>query len=83
MLGFACRLAAKLLSAAANVPLTAHLDEATAVSDVVFILLGDGGWDVKLVGRYKDMLHRDGALWRFHHRAATFVTEPPPGKEPT
>ena len=58
-------------------------DEATAVSDVVFILLGDGGWDIKLVGRYNDVLHRDGALWRFHRRAATFVTEPPPGKEPT
>jgi hypothetical protein len=58
-------------------------DEATAVSDVVFILLGDGGWGIKLVGRYNDVLHRDGALWRFHHRAATFVTEPLPAKETT
>ena len=60
---------------------TWSVDEATAVSDVVFILLGDGGWDIKLVGRYSDVLHRDGALWRFHRRAATFVTEPPPAKE--
>ncbi len=50
-------------------------DEATAVSDVVFILLGNEGWDIKLVGRYSDVLHRDGASWRFHHRAATFTTE--------
>ena len=56
-------------------------DEATAVSDVVFMLLGDSGWDIKLVGRYDDVLHRDGATWRFHHRAATFVTEQPPRKE--
>lgn len=52
-------------------------DEATAVSDVVFILLGDAGWEIKLVGRYDDVLHRDGSSWRFHRRAATFVTEPP------
>jgi ketosteroid isomerase-like protein len=56
-------------------------DEATAVSDVVFLLLGKTGWEVKLVGRYNDVLHRDGAAWRFHHRAATFVTGQPPGKE--
>jgi uncharacterized protein (TIGR02246 family) len=56
-------------------------EEATAVSDVVFILLGDDGWDVQLVGRYDDVLHRDGALWYFYHRAATFVTAPPPRKE--
>jgi len=52
-------------------------DEASAVSDVIFLLMGDGGWEVKLVGRYNDVLHRDGPSWRFHHRAATFVTEPP------
>ena len=56
-------------------------DEARAVSDVVFVLLGEEGWDIQLVGRYNDVLHRDGALWRFHHRAATFVTGPPPRKE--
>ena len=56
-------------------------DEATSASDVVFILLGDSGWEIKLVGRYDDVLHREGASWRFHRRAATFVTEPPPGKE--
>jgi hypothetical protein len=56
-------------------------EEATATSDVVFLLLGDTGWEVKLVGRYNDVLHRDGATWRFHHRAASFVTEQQPGKE--
>ena len=56
-------------------------DEATAVSDVVFVLLGGAGWEIKLVGRYHDTLHRDGASWRFHHRAATFVTEQAPDRE--
>lgn len=50
-------------------------DEASAVSDVVFLLLGTEGWSVLLVGRYDDVLHRDGETWRFHHRAATFVRE--------
>ena len=48
-------------------------DEAEAVSDVVFLLLGDQGWSVQLVGRYTDVLHRDGSTWRFHHRRADFV----------
>jgi hypothetical protein len=52
--------------------------EATAISDVVFLLLGDSGWSIQLVGRYRDKLHNDGGTWRFHHRAATFVTDGPP-----
>jgi hypothetical protein len=48
--------------------------EARAVSDVVFLLRGDGGWAVQLVGRYHDTLHRDGSAWRFHRRTADFVT---------
>jgi hypothetical protein len=47
--------------------------EAHATSDVIFLLQGDGGWAVQLVGRYHDTLHRDGDTWRFHHRAAEFV----------
>jgi SnoaL-like domain len=50
-------------------------DEAEAVSDVVFILLGKDGWSVQLVGRYHDTLHRDGGTWRFHRRVATFETD--------
>jgi len=49
-------------------------DEATAISDVVFLLLGDAGWAIQLVGRYEDTLHRDGGSWRFHRRTASFVT---------
>ncbi len=49
-------------------------DEATATSDVVFLLLRDGGWAVQLVGRYHDVLHRDGDRWRFHRREASFVS---------
>jgi len=47
-------------------------DEAEAISDVVFILLGKSGWAIQLVGRYHDTLHRDGRTWRFHRRVATF-----------
>ncbi len=48
--------------------------EATAVSDVVFLLGGESGWSVLLVGRYQDRLHNDHGIWRFHHRAATFIS---------
>jgi hypothetical protein len=48
--------------------------EANAVSDVVFLLKGDAGWAVQVVGRYHDTLqYRDGA-WRFYRRVAEFVT---------
>jgi hypothetical protein len=47
---------------------------ATAVSDVVFILQGDSGWTIQVVGRYHDTLHHDNGTWRFHRRAAEFVT---------
>lgn len=46
--------------------------EATAISDVVFLLSGDGGWKVQVVGRYHDVLHREDGPWRFHRRSATF-----------
>lgn len=48
--------------------------EANAVSDVVFLLKGDAGWAVQVVGRYRDVLHNEDGVWRFHHRAAEFVT---------
>ncbi|MGP0032725.1 MAG: nuclear transport factor 2 family protein [Acidimicrobiales bacterium] len=54
--------------------------EATAVSDVVFVLLGDSGWTIQLVGRYHDLLHHDADQWRFHQRTATFVTDHSPHK---
>lgn len=46
--------------------------EATAVSDVVFLLRGDDGWVVQLVGRYRDVLHLQESRWRFHRREADF-----------
>lgn len=55
--------------------------EATAISDVVFLLLGDSGWSIQLVGRYHDTLHHDNGVWRFHHRSASFVTDHSPRKE--
>jgi SnoaL-like domain len=48
--------------------------EASAISDVIFVLRGDSGWAIQLVGRYQDTLHHDDGAWRFHHRAAEFVT---------
>jgi SnoaL-like domain len=48
-------------------------DEAEAVSDVVFIVQGDEGWAIQLVGRYHDTLHRSDGGWRFHRRVAEFV----------
>jgi hypothetical protein len=58
-----------------NTHVTAWNDEeATAVSDVVFLLKGDAGWAIQVVGRYHDTLHHDGAgRWRFHRRTAEFV----------
>ncbi len=49
--------------------------QATAVSDFVFLLMLDGAWTTRLVGRYTDVLHRDGDTWRFHRRTAQFVTD--------
>ena len=37
--------------------------EAVADSDVVFLLLGDRGWKIGLVGRYHDTLHLEGGTW--------------------
>jgi hypothetical protein len=48
--------------------------EANAVSDVVFLLQGDQGWAVGVVGRYHDVLHHSEGAWRFHRRTAEFVT---------
>jgi SnoaL-like domain len=48
--------------------------EATAISDVIFLLQGDAGWAIRIVGRYHDTLHEADGAWRFHRRVATFVT---------
>jgi SnoaL-like domain len=49
-------------------------DEATAISDFVFMFRRDEAWHVMLVGRYNDILHRDGDVWRFHRRTGVFIT---------
>jgi SnoaL-like domain len=48
-------------------------DQAEATSDVVVLVKGEGGWSVGIVGRYQDVLHRDGDRWRFHSRIAKFA----------
>ena len=47
--------------------------EARASSDVIFLLKGEKGWSVLLVGRYDDTLHNDNGTWRFHRRKAEFL----------
>jgi hypothetical protein len=51
--------------------------EVNAISDVIFVLQGDSGWAIQLVGRYQDTLHHDAGRWRFHRRAAEFVPPRP------
>jgi hypothetical protein len=48
--------------------------EATASSDVVFLIRGDKGWSVFLAGRYADRLRIDAGTWKFVHRSAEFTT---------
>jgi hypothetical protein len=48
--------------------------EVTAISDVVFLLGDEAGWGIKLVGRYQDILRLEDGVWKFRHRATTFVT---------
>jgi hypothetical protein len=50
-----------------------HDHEAEATSDLVFLVKGEGGWTTALVGRYHDVLHRDGGTWRFHRRVGEFT----------
>jgi uncharacterized protein (TIGR02246 family) len=49
-------------------------DEAHASSDVIFVLKGEAGWTIQLVGRYRDVLHQTDGRWLFHRRLAEFVT---------
>ncbi len=49
-------------------------EAATAISDVVLLRRREAGWGVALVGRYTDHLHPSEGGWRFHHRAAEFVS---------
>jgi len=42
--------------------------EATAISDVIFVLKRESGWAIQLVVRYHDTLHHHNNGWRFHHR---------------
>lgn len=52
---------------------------ATAVSDVVFLLLRTDGWAVQVVGRYHDTLRRgENGTWRFELRRAVFEEPPEP-----
>jgi 3-phenylpropionate/cinnamic acid dioxygenase small subunit len=45
--------------------------EASALSDVVFILQGKDGWAIQVVARYRDTLHHVDGAWRFHRRTVS------------
>ncbi len=45
--------------------------EATATSDVVFVLKGESGWAIQFVARYRDTLHHDDGTWKFHRRTVS------------
>jgi SnoaL-like domain len=47
--------------------------EARASSDVIFLLKGEAGWAIQLVGRYHDVLHQADGRWLFHRRTAEFA----------
>ena len=47
-------------------------DEATAVSNVLFVRRGESGWTTHVIGRYEDVLRRHDGRWRFSRRITTF-----------
>jgi uncharacterized protein (TIGR02246 family) len=47
--------------------------DAVATSDLLFLLKGDAGWAVQMVGRYADTLCCIDGRWRFQRRVATFA----------
>jgi len=51
-----------------------NADQASASSDLIFLLKGTDGWSVQLVGRYHDVLRQSEGTWRFHRRTAEFIT---------
>jgi uncharacterized protein (TIGR02246 family) len=59
------------LHVVANPDITLEGDRATARSTWIYILRGeDGGPDLAKVGRYEDVLVREGGAWRFLSRDA-------------
>lgn len=53
-----------------------HLEEydgtrATVVSDLVFLLKGESEWKVRMVGRYTDVVRKEGEGWLFESRELT------------
>jgi len=46
---------------------------ARATSDLIFLVKGDAGWGIQLVGRYQDTLRNDDGTWRFARRVLEFT----------
>ena len=45
-----------------------------AVSDLLFLVMGEKGWRIQMVGRYDDEFCTHNGDLRFHRRAASFVS---------
>ena len=49
-------------------------DEATAISDVIFLLQGKDGWSPRWSAATTTCSTADDGTWRFHRRTAEFTT---------
>jgi 3-phenylpropionate/cinnamic acid dioxygenase small subunit len=47
--------------------------EADVSSDLLFLVKGEAGWAVRIVGRYTDRLRKDGEQWLFVCRELVFL----------
>jgi hypothetical protein len=48
-------------------------DHATALSDLVVVKCDSNGWRIASVGRYDDIIVRDGGEWRIKRRVIEFI----------
>jgi uncharacterized protein (TIGR02246 family) len=63
----------------ANILVTQWNDkEAKAISDVVYLTLGDGVWTVQIVARYQDTFRYTDGTWLLSRRADEYVAWTPP-----
>jgi uncharacterized protein (TIGR02246 family) len=53
-----------------NIVVTLHGDDASVISDFVFLARSDGRFSLQLAGRYFDELRYDEDQWRFARRVA-------------
>jgi hypothetical protein len=58
-----------------NTVVTEWTDSAArSTSDVIFIALGERGWQIEFVGKHDDSFHCEGGVWRICRRTTSFTT---------